>query len=68
MEFLDSLKKRSLDQLIEIAAYCLMCNHVHIVVKAHPIDLIKAVKSVNTKYAMNFNRQRDRIGHVFQDR
>jgi hypothetical protein len=27
-----------------------------------------AIKSINTKYAMNFNGQRGRIGHVFQDR
>ncbi|MEA4962437.1 transposase, partial [Lutispora sp.] len=32
--FLDSLKKQEEDQLIDIAAYCVMDNHVHIVVKA----------------------------------
>ncbi len=66
--FLDSLKKQEEDQLIDIAAYCVMDNHVHIVVKAEPLGLAKAIKSINIKYAMKFNQQRDRIGHVFQDR
>jgi hypothetical protein len=45
-----------------------MDNHVHIVIKADPLNLAKAIKSTNTRYAMNFNGKRDRIGHVFQDR
>lgn len=54
--------------MIHIAAFCLMNNHVHIVVKTDPSSLAKAIKSVNIKYAMRFNQQRERIGHVFQDR
>ena len=45
-----------------------MDNHVHIVVKADPLNLAKAIKCISTKYAMNFNGKRGRIGHVFQDR
>lgn len=66
--FLESLKLQEEEQLIDIVAYCLMDNHVHIVVKANISDLSKAIKSINIKYAMNFNQKRDRIGHVFQDR
>ncbi|OGO77925.1 MAG: hypothetical protein A2Y23_04205 [Clostridiales bacterium GWB2_37_7] len=66
--FLKSLKTQSEDHLIDITAYCLMDNHVHIVVKANMTDLSKAIKCINIKYAMSFNQNRDRIGHVFQDR
>lgn len=66
--FLDCLKKQEEEQLIEVAAYCLMDNHVHIVIKAELDDLAKAIKGINIKYAMNFNLQQNRIGHVFQDR
>jgi REP element-mobilizing transposase RayT len=66
--FLDSLKKQEEDQFIDIVAYCLMDNHIHIIIESDPVNLAKAIKSTNTKYAMNFNQQRDRIGHVFQDR
>ena len=53
---------------IEIAAYCLMDNHVHIVVQAAIADLSEAIKKINIRYAMRYNRSGDRIGHVFQDR
>ena len=66
--FLESLKMQGKDQLIDIVAFCLMDNHVHIVVKANIFDLAKAIKRINIKYAMNFNQKRDRVGHVFQDR
>ncbi len=66
--FLECLKKHDTDHSVDIVAYCLMDNHVHIIVKADPLSLAKSIKSINTKYAMNFNRQRNRIGHVFQGR
>lgn len=66
--FLDPIKSQEEDNLIDIVAYCIMDNHVHIVVKAGILDLTKAIKSINIKYAMKYNQQRDRIGHVFQDR
>jgi len=66
--FLECLNKHGEDHSIDIVAYCLMDNHVHIVVKASVLNLANAIKCMNTKYAMNFNRQRYRVGHVFQDR
>ncbi|MFZ5351271.1 MAG: REP-associated tyrosine transposase [Bacillota bacterium] len=66
--FINLLKEQCIDGLAEISAYCIMDNHVHIVTKTEIGDLAKAVKSINTKYAMRFNTQRNRVGHVFQDR
>lgn len=66
--FLESLKMQDGDRLIDIAAYCVMDNHAHIVVKANISDLSKVIKRINIKYAMNFNQKRDGVGHVFQDR
>ncbi|MDF2519997.1 MAG: transposase like protein [Clostridia bacterium] len=67
-DFLNCIIKQEEDLLIDIAAYCLMDNHVHIVIKAELSDLAKAIKSTNIKYAMKFNFCGDRVGHVFQDR
>ncbi len=66
--YLDILKEQADDDLIQIAAYCIMDNHVHIVVEADMLNLTKAMKSINIKFAMKINKQKDRIGHVFQDR
>ena len=66
--FKDLLKEVMEEGLIDIAAYCIMDNHVHIAIKAELSDMTKALKIINIKYAMNFNKVKERIGHVFQDR
>ncbi|MFZ5943124.1 MAG: REP-associated tyrosine transposase [Bacillota bacterium] len=65
---LQLIKKFEEEDLIEIAAYCLMDNHVHFVVKGELTNLSSALKKINIKYAMKFNKEANRVGHVFQDR
>lgn len=62
------LRIASLEEPIEAVAYCLMDNHMHIVVKGEIEDLSQAIKKINIKYAMKYNKDTKRIGHVFQDR
>lgn len=66
--FLEALKAEGAEGRIMIAAWCLMDNHVHLVLKGELEELIQALKRINIKYAMGFNNQEKRIGHVFQDR
>lgn len=66
--YLEVLKEQVEEGLIEIAAYCIMDNHIHIVVEADMINLTKAMKSINIRFAMKINKQNNRVGHVFQDR
>lgn len=66
--YLEVLKEQVEEGLIEIAAYCIMDNHIHIVVEADILNLTKAMKSINIKFAMKVNKQNNRVGHVFQDR
>lgn len=66
--FKELLKEKIEEQLIDIVGYCIMDNHVHIIVKAEIGHLSKAIKSINIKYAMKFNKESRRSGHVFQGR
>lgn len=66
--YLEALAEEVEEGSIALAAWCLMDNHVHLVVKADLSSLAAAMKSVNTSYAMSFNLYEERIGHVFQDR
>lgn len=66
--FRDLLKEQKEECLLEIAGYCIMDNHVHIAVKADLDNLTKSMKSVNIRYAMRYNREKEQIGHVYQDR
>jgi len=54
---------------VEINAYCLMPNHYHLLVQ-NKIErgIEKYMRSLNTSYALFFNRKYDRVGHLFQGR
>lgn len=64
-KLLESIRK---DAIIEISAYCIMSNHVHLLLKGDIKDISSIMKKINIRYAVFFNKKSDRIGHVFQDR
>lgn len=68
LKFLDILSKKSKDNALIIYAYCLMDNHVHLVIKEDKQDISTIMRSINTSYAQYFNKKYNRSGHVFQDR
>lgn len=51
-----------------IYAYCLMPNHVHLLVKEQSNGISDPIKSITISYAHYFNVKYDRLGHLFQDR
>jgi putative transposase len=54
---------------VEVVAYCLMFNHVHIVAVPGTSDsLHRFLKSVNGHYAQRINRMREAKGHLWQGR
>ena len=51
-----------------VHAYCLMSNHVHLLLEDRGNRLSDFMKSLITGYAMRFNAKTGHIGHVFQQR
>lgn len=52
---------------IELLAFCLMPNHMHLLIKQHDKDSIKKfTKSLFTRYSMYFNKKYKREGPLFQ--
>lgn len=51
-----------------IYAYCMMSNHVHLLVKEESDDLSTLIKRIGGSYAQYYNVKYQRIGHLFQDR
>ena len=49
-------------------AYCLMSNHVHLLLRVHHKDIGSTIKPLAVMYAMYYNNKYSRSGHVFQDR
>ncbi len=52
----------------KIFAYCLMSNHVHLVMQIEDTDLSRFMQSLNIRYTSYFNKKYNRSGHFFQDR
>lgn len=46
-------------------AYCLMTNHVHLVLETAQADLSAGVQYLHGTYALGFNRRHERRGHLF---
>ncbi|MGB2787366.1 MAG: transposase [Candidatus Saccharimonadaceae bacterium] len=54
---------------LELLSYCLMDNHIHILVYQTEMDAIaRFMRSLMTSYSMYFNKRHGRVGHVFQSR
>lgn len=61
-----TVKKREAGFLIY--AYCLMDNHVHLLVRESAEGLATMMKRINVSYVYYFNQKNHRTGHLFQDR
>ena len=51
-----------------IYGYCLMDNHVHLMMDANGADISFIMHDLNYKYAVYYNKRYERRGHVFFDR
>lgn len=68
LTFIDFLYAKKSDEGCLLYAYCLMDNHVHIVVKEGCNGIAKLMKRIGTSYVKYFNQKYQRVGHLFQDR
>ena len=66
--FLKYLKEVKETSPFILYGYCLMKNHVHLLIRETVSPLAYFMKRISLKYALYFNRKYQRIGHVFQDR
>ena len=59
----------SRDKLVEVLAFCIMPNHLHLLVRQlQDWGVVKFMSKLNTGYGGYFNRKYGRKGYVFQDR
>ncbi len=66
--FVDSLVKKKEQIGFKLYAYCLMDNHIHLLINDEKQEISIIMKGLATSYAMYFNHKYQRVGHVFQDR
>lgn len=68
VKFLQTLKDYEHKSGYEIYAYCLMGNHIHILIKEGPEGLGIAMRRIGASYVYWYNWKYERIGHLFQGR
>ncbi len=52
----------------KLYGYCLMSNHVHLLIKEHEQTVSQIMKRIGTSYVYWHNLKYDRSGHLFQGR
>ena len=62
------IKKVKEKYFYEILAYCLMSNHIHLLIKAPEMSVSVIIQEIAGLYASWYNAKYDRVGHVFQSR
>lgn len=64
-----SILRDNLSQFnVAVYAYCIMPNHIHLLVKTEIQELSSFMAKVLAAYAQYYNYKNNRIGYVFQDR
>lgn len=56
------------DNLCTIYAYCILDNHVHILIREGEMKLAELMQSIEIRYAAYYNKKYERVGHLFQGR
>ncbi len=52
----------------KLFAYCLMNNHIHLLIKPEKEPIEQVFKRIGARYVYWFNVKYQRVGHLFQDR
>jgi len=65
---LETLKNYKDISKYEIFAYCLMDNHVHLLMKENEEAIGRSIKRISSSYVFWFNGKYKRVGHLFQER
>lgn len=68
LKFIHTLQKYKEKSEYEIYAYCLMGNHVHLLLKVGPEPLEQIMRRICGSYVYWYNAKYQRIGYLFQDR
>ena len=67
-KFVEVLKDCKLISGFKVYAYCLMGNHIHLLLKAENENLEQIFKRIGARYVYWYNWKYRRRGHLFQDR
>lgn len=68
IQFLNILQKYQEKTKMTIFSWCLMSNHVHLLLKEGGEDLSVTMKRIGVSFVLYYNKKYYTVGHLFQDR
>jgi len=68
LRFIETIGNKKLEQRFYLHAFCLMDNHIHLMISEGTEDIAKVIKRITVSYVLYFNKKYKRVGHLFQDR
>ena len=68
LRFLETLNEKKQDNRFNLQAFCLMDNHVHLMLSQRTEDIASVMKRITVSYVFYYNKKYNRVGHLFQDR
>ena len=66
--YLERLAKYRKAYRVTVHAYCLMPNHVHLLLECSDVPLSRFMQGLQQSYTQYFNRAHHKVGHLFQGR
>src|SRR5438132_14436392 len=68
IRYLEKLSFYCQDKSVDLLSYCLLGNHVHLLLETPQGNLSKLMQAFQTSYTVSFNKRHRRSGHVFEQR
>lgn len=68
MKFLEIIRFFKNKCKYELYGYCLMNNHIHVLIKEMEDSISVAIARISATYVKWYNKKYERCGHLFQDR
>jgi putative transposase len=66
--FLNTLKRYKEISKYQLYGYCLMDNHIHLLIKECEEPISESIKRISSSYVYWYNMKYERCGHLFQER
>lgn len=66
--YIATLARIATDSNATVLGYCLMDNHVHVLIQEGLTSISKLMHRLGASYAHYYNARYERVGHVFQNR
>lgn len=65
---LETIKKYKEISQYQLYAYCIMSNHIHMLIKEQEESISNTIKRISSSYVFWYNKKYERCGHLFQER